>query len=413
MQRRRFVQGVCASTFLPGAIILPLVHAGGPDLRERISTIISEYSAQGYHRTGTDVDNKSAIWLAGHIQQRGLTPEISSFPFRRLKVDKAKLNIGSLSIEAVPFYDCLYTGAKGITGSLGMLGTDADIGVVMSLPYGGTPVALSIEQARHKAQHKAIVVVTDSRMPETGIATFNAERYEEPFGPPVIQIASEFWERVKQSALDGGTANLVAQCHYVNTVAKNVGATLKGTNPDLPPLVIMTPRTGWWTCASERGGGLASFLEMMSVLVEKGSDRDVIFTANTGHELGHVGLEHYLNKNPELAKEAQMWIHLGANFAAQVMPAIRIQYSSAAVKKIFEPIVSAHNLSVDSETPMDEKPLGEARNIYDGGGNYISILSRNGLFHHPADTWPDAVNLDLTTGWVRAFVQLAIALTRG
>ena len=47
------------------------------------------------------------------------------------------------------------------------------------------------------------------------------------------------------------------------------------------------------------------------------SRRDVIFTANTGHELGHTGLDLFLEKNPKLIKEAHVWMHLGANFAAQ------------------------------------------------------------------------------------------------
>jgi hypothetical protein len=59
---------------------------------------------------------------------------------------------------------------------------------------------------------------------------------------------------------------------------------------------------------------------------------------------------------------------------------------------------------------VGERPLGEARNIYDGQGRFISILGRNGLFHHPADVWPDAVNLGATTRWVNAFVQLGVKL---
>jgi len=41
---------------------------------------------------------------------------------------------------------------------------------------------------------------------------------------------------------------------------------------------------------------------------------------------------------------------------------------------------------------------------------YISILGSNTLFHHPADVWPDAVDLNKTTGWVNTFVQLGIEL---
>jgi alanyl-tRNA synthetase len=39
--------------------------------------------------------------------------------------------------------------------------------------------------------------------------------------------------------------------------AFNVVATVAGQQTDLAPIVVITPRSGWWQCASERGGGLA------------------------------------------------------------------------------------------------------------------------------------------------------------
>ena len=62
---------------------------------------------------------------------------------------------------------------------------------------------------------------------------------------------------------------------------------------------------------------------------------------------------------------------------------------------------------------MGERPLGETRNIYDGQGRNISILGANGLFHHPADQWPHAVDLELTTKWVNAFTQMAVTVAGG
>src|SRR5207248_11419631 len=49
--------------------------------------------------------------------------------------------------------------------------------------------------------------------------------------------------------------------------ADNVTAAIAGrTDASLPPLVVMTPRSGWYRCASERGGGIAVWLEMMRAL---------------------------------------------------------------------------------------------------------------------------------------------------
>ena len=151
---------------------------------------------------------------------------------------------------------------------------------------------------------------------------------------------------------------------------------------------------------------------MMRGIKEKGAIRDVIFTANTGHELGHTGLGQYLDENRELIREASIWIHLGANFAAKYGPGVRLQFSDEEARQVLEPFLDANFVNPASETDAGDRPLGEARNIHDGGGRYISILGRNGLFHHPADVWPDAVNLEATTRWINAFVQLGIKLSR-
>jgi hypothetical protein len=43
-----------------------------PDaLEQRIAAVIHAYDAQGNHRTGTEVDNASAEWLAEQVRQLG------------------------------------------------------------------------------------------------------------------------------------------------------------------------------------------------------------------------------------------------------------------------------------------------------------------------------------------------------
>ena len=54
------------------------------------------------------------------------------------------------------------------------------------------------------------------------------------------------------------------------------------------------------------------WLEMMRALAEAKVERTVHFVASTGHELGHYGLEDYLEKRHELISSAVAWVHLGA-----------------------------------------------------------------------------------------------------
>lgn len=61
----------------------------------------------------------------------------------------------------------------------------------------------------------------------------------------------------------------------------------------------------------------------------------------------------------------------------------------------------------DSVTPDGEPPLGEACNIHDGGGRYVSLIGLNGRFHSPTDRWPDAVNLERLVKQTRAFTVVA------
>ncbi|MFT5014773.1 MAG: hypothetical protein ACI9HA_003443 [Dinoroseobacter sp.] len=386
------------------------IQAMDKDMQERIAEIISEYTRQGVHRTGTDIDHLSADWLAQRIKALGVHPSESSFPFKRLQSLQTSLSLSGLDLSGVPLYDCSYTGDKGITGSMGDVGSDADIGVAMSLPFDSSESGRIIHVARREGKHKAIVVVTDDRLPADGVATLNAENYADPFGPPVLQVANKHWPEIQAAMKSSATGQIIVQCDYVDATARNIEARIKGRNPQLAPIVIMTPRSGWWTCASERGGGIACLLEMMRGIKASEPLRDVIFTANTGHELGHTGSDYFLHNNPQLIKGAHIWVHLGANFAAKYGAQVRLQYSDEQAVQSLAPLLLLNSINPDAQTEMNQRPLGEARNIYDGGGRYVSILGGNGLFHHPADVWPDAVNLDATTKWVSTFVQLGVKL---
>ncbi|MHA1235401.1 MAG: hypothetical protein ACTSQL_10000, partial [Promethearchaeota archaeon] len=57
------------------------------------------------------------------------------------------------------------------------------------------------------------------------------------------------------------------------------------------------------------------------------------------------------------------------------------------------------------------RPLGEAKNIFDGGGQYFSIIGMaNPLFHHPDDRWPGAIDVNNTVRITKALILLASQL---
>ena len=405
--KRRFIKTSILAALLP---IKPPLLAEEDTMQNRIAKIIFEYASQGIHRTGTDVDNQSADWLIERIEALGVAATDTVFDFERVQPITNQLSIAGSTFSGVPLYDCQYTNEKGISGTIGELGSNADIGVIMALPVASSPGGRLVLAARKEGKHKAIVVVADSQLPEDGVAPQNAEDFLTPFGPPVLQLANRHWADLQSAINNEAQARLVLHCEYTRATARNIEAKIAGSSPDLAPMVVMTPRSGWWANASERGGGIAAFLEIMLAVNASAPRRDVIFTANTGHELGHTGLDLFLEKNPTLVKDAHIWMHLGANFAAKFGSQVRLQYSDDDAATSLAPWLKENFVTPGMVTPMGQRPLGEARNVYDGQGRYVSILGRNGLFHHPADQWPHAVDLELTTKWVKAFTQLAISL---
>jgi hypothetical protein len=205
-----------------------------------------------------------------------------------------------------------FTNAEGINGTLGHLGSNATIGLAEFSPHAVYDPAFY--RVRDTWPHEGIILVTKGGRP--GLDLLNAEHYSRPSGPTVLQMSSVEHDQLIAAAERGAQVHLVNCAKRVPARMKNVVATIKGTRPDRSPLVVMTPRSAWWNCASERGGGIVCWLEVLRALAASPPTSDVIFTANSGHELGHIGLTDFMSRRPALATTAT-WLHFGANIGAR------------------------------------------------------------------------------------------------
>jgi hypothetical protein len=170
---------------------------------------------------------------------------------------------------------------------------------------------------------------------------------------------------------------------------------VSGTNKSLAPLVVMTPRSGWWWCASERCGGLACWLEIMRAMRDAKPARDVLFVASSGHELGHLGIDTFIERRPRLVPDAKAWIHLGANIGAAQGPGNNLQASDDGMEAMMAEAMTDAGLRIDRRLPRGVVPRGEAENVNRGGGRYVSIIGNNDLFHNTINRGVDAVDLNV------------------
>jgi len=427
MTRRQWLSIATAAAW--GALVPPrsIVAQTGTQagLESRIGRVIREYGQQGFHRTGTAVDRRSGDWLCDEVRRLGLTPERESFVLDRIDPANTRLIAGDRRIEGFPLFDGALTDAGGIRGRLGPIDSDAEIGLVEAAP--NTAAAGPLGQARRQHRHRALVCVTRGGRP--GLCPSNADSFLAPFGPPVLQVSSEELSFLSEHAQRRATISLIASVRRTSTTAINVTAKIDGSNPALLPLIVMTPRSGWYSCASERGGGIACWLEIMRTLRGPRLARDVLFVASSGHELGHLGIDAFVARRPGIVSKTVGWIHLGANIGAATRPGITaplseesperrhatpvmgqgttIQASDDEFEAVLSRAMEAMNLGIGRRNPRGTVPGGEAEVVHRGGGRYVSVIGSNALFHNPADRGANVVDLNEIARFTRAFGVVA------
>ncbi len=372
------------------------------DMISRIGRIISEYDAQGWHRTGTVVDDLSAEWLAGEFRAAGVEPALERYPLSRIDVRAAYLDAAGRRFEGLPLFDCTYTGPEGLEGKAGVEG-----GVLLlNATPGGE--AHELEAARADGKYAAIVLGTNGGVP--GLAPRNAWAFARPFGPPVLQIPRADFPAL--AGIAGSPVRVVAHVVRTGVTAANVWGEIPGTDPSLAPVVVMTPRSGWFHCASERGGGLCCLLEVARAVSAARPARTVIFTATTGHELDYWGLAQFMAARPSLGKGAHIWVHFGASVGAAIEPRANLFFSDDTGQALVEREFAEEGITGVNITPRGTRPPGEARDVHIAGGRYTSQAGGSALFHLEADRWPTAVDTESIARFASAYSRTVLALAQ-
>ncbi len=411
LTRKQFLRLALAAAPMAALPRLAFGQTAGDDpvRRERIADVFRMFHLLGSHRTATEQDNDTAEWLAGDVSKRGGECTPRQFALDRVVLHAAFLEGGEARREALPFFDAGFTTADGLRGRLGLPGSGAPIVLVTLDQAAIGSEGRSLAALRRNPAVQGIVAVTDGGMP--GLCPSNAVDFLTPYGVPVLQLSSTAKEWLTGLAAAGSDVRLVAHADRTTAQATNILATVRGRRPELPPVVVMTPRSGWYQSVAERGGGLACWLETLQAVAEAKPDRTVRFVASSGHELGHLGLDMFLHDEPALITSAAAWVHLGANIGASD-GRTRLQSSADTIESVALTAMQAAGARVDTRVPRGTVPSGEARNIHVGGGRYVSLLGSSPYFHNPFDLWPQAVDLEAVVKYAAAITQLTLVLAR-
>lgn len=364
------------------------------------------YDDFGPRRAGTPGDLAAAGWLRDLAAAAGAAAALVPVPFARFIPGPSWLDIAGRCIEGLPLFDGGTTDGGGVVGTLGPLGSAARLGFVEMEPRAASLPDNPFAQARQRSRHAAIVVALRSRA--DSLAPLNAHDSQKPFGPPVLQVAGREAEFLARCAAEGRPARLVATGHRGAARSANVRAELAGP---APPLVLLTPRTSWWTSTAERAGGILAWLEALRALAAAGRRRGVVALATCGHELGHIGAHRAFGAEPELAAGSALVLHLGANLGCAEAPRLTVRSNVPGLaERMTAKLVEAGHPAGPIETVTGGKANGEAHEIEARGGRYLSLIGDNPWFHAPEDRWPASVDLPRATAIARAVAAMAAEL---
>jgi hypothetical protein len=361
---------------------------------------VARYASFGSHRFGSPGDRATADWIAGELQAAGFRVEFQPVVLgRQYFVDRATAQADGTTVEATPFW--WPPADKSSFGLVAPVARDGDVAgkiVWIELPYDrgayfGPAHRAAIAQAA--ARGPAAILLTIGN-PGNDRFAYNVTQEDKPWPVPVMVVAGKDRGVFERAMASSAQVTLDVVGHYEQNVAgRNVVARL-GSGKG-PAIVVSTPMTGWYSCVCERGPGIANFLAVARIVAAEQLFGDFVFVATAGHEIGHGGMELFLEQGAPSPQDTLAWVHLGASNACfawtagpegfsterKVDDALRFLVLSPSTA----PLVNETFAAISATRQVAEKqPLGELRDVQAAGyANFFGMAGLHRFFHTPAD----------------------------
>jgi len=363
---------------------------------------VKRYESFGVHRYGTDGARAALDWLAGRLRETGLAVEQQPFSMeRQYFLDSATLTAGGRTVAVLPQWWLPEDKASfELSAPIARDGADAAGKFVrLRLPYDqgaylnkGHRDAIATALDRKPA---AVLLTIDH--PSGEIFTYNVAQSDTPWPVPVILVAPMDETLLVAAEQAGSPVTVAVKGRYEKNVAgyNVIGRLDRGK--DLT-VVVSTPVTSWFTSTCERGPGIAAFLATASLAAKSLPDANFVFIATAGHEIGHGGMEFFLQGRPPKPDTNVTWIHYGASLACyrrvkdgerwDIVPEVDPRQRVLGVSDSLVPMVER----TFKDVPLtlltgDRAAVGELREIKAlGYPNFIGMAGLHALFHTPEDS---------------------------
>lgn len=397
-----------------------------------IEADLRRYVAFGEKQAGGPGDAACGEWLAEELAGAGFSVERQAFDAPFFTAAKAELTVEGTTTAVYPQPIVRTTGPDGVSGPLvrvdgaGRFAGDMTGAVALvDLPHARwsslmTPAVRRPIEAAFAAGARAAVVITNG--PTGKVIALNADGRQPMFAGPVALLAPRDAGPFLAAAMTRGEARLVLEGEGGRRPAFNfVGRINRGKGRWL---AVSTPRSGWFTCAAERGPGVACWLDLARWAPTALPDHDLAFICNTGHEYEYLGAAEAMREIAPPVADTRFWLHLGANVAARdwletpagaaPLPNVDSQRVLAISPELLPLARTVFAGQTGYEAPVSSAVLaaGELEEVIRAG--YAPAAGVFGIhrYHHVADDDERCLNVPATVAAARGFRTLLERVAR-
>ncbi len=300
---------------------------------------VETYSSRTSHRTGTSDDAETLEWFASILRSDGAAVRVDPWSFPRWAAEWSAELYGEV-VDSLPvFYE-----------TVGSFDPEA-IDIVATEHPGGL---LAVRNRRAIANPPTMARAT-LQIPGRFAGHSNEVR-----------------AHIKDARMvEGRSANIVASY---------------GGDFEESSILVATPLSGWFSCASERGTGISVARWLSHALAQRGHQVGLLGTS--GHELFNIGLERHLATHT-IPDSVKTIVHVGASVAArsllepdQLSESVYVTSNVKGTGTKLESLGFHHRVG-----GADPKGwIGEGTRWCLEGRPLLSVAGMSHWFHTPQDT---------------------------
>lgn len=272
---------------------------------------VKAYAGLGEHRTGTPGDAAATRWIAEALKRAGYRVETQPFEYPVFELGRCEIELGGRRLESFPYWAPHAAPTGGVAGALAAVAGAGKVALVALKAGQGNglneapppQIAAAVD-----AGASAVIAVCDNPLGE--LVALNRTPLAPPWKVPVVLAAARDGDALKQAAAAGAPVTVRLDGRTTAGRAENVVARKTGRGK---PLVISTPKSGWFHCAGERGSGIAIWLGLARWLAS--TELDVVLLAASGHEFDGYGGRRFTETLAPKPADTSLWAHIGANVA--------------------------------------------------------------------------------------------------